>query len=147
MSNLTNLPIAQLGPVFKEQGNRITTGLGGPNGVLAGQAVYCDSTAGTSSPTTTATAGMYQFRGIAMQSAGHKQGFDILSRGFMGGVDLSSLAYDALVYLSDTPGMLSSTPGTNTVCVGRVVPSSDFDVETGGPSKLLFIDSLEAGNW
>jgi hypothetical protein len=59
------------------------------------------------------------------------------------GFDLSSLAYDALVYLSDTPGKLSTAAGSHSSIAGRVAAMTDRDPVTGKPSKLLFVRPSE----
>lgn len=94
----------------------------------SGKAALADANAGS---------GAEKFRGIALSGVGAGQGVSIVKRGHVSGYDLSSLAYDALVYLSDTAGALSDTPSTtNSVPVGRVVALSDSN-----PSKVLYIDA------
>jgi hypothetical protein len=147
MANLTVLPIQQIGPLFKCESTRIITAIVGASGFVAGYSYYLDPTTGTFLPTSTLTSGLYQFRGLALETGGKGQGLDILQEGYVGGYDLSALNYDALVYLSDTVGQLSSTAGTNTVIVGRVCAVSDRDPVTGLPSKVLFVSSNMRGNW
>jgi len=147
MATLTVLPLQQIGPLYKHEGNRITSFLAGVGGIVAGQPFYVDPTTGTALPTTSATAGKYQFRGIALETVGAGQGFDGIGEGYVGGIDVSGLAYDALVYLGDTAGTLNSAVGTNTVCVGRVCPISDRDPATGLPSKILYVKSNQNSNW
>lgn len=72
--------------------------------------------------------GKQQFRGIILEAAGAGQGTSLLTKGKVWGFDLSSLAYDALVYLADAVGTYVDTAGTMTVIVGRVVPLSDRDL-------------------
>lgn len=87
-------------------------------------------------------AGKHQFRGIFLEAAGSGQGTSLLERGTVGGYDVSGMAYDALVYLSDTVGTLSSTAGTATIVVGRVVPMSDDDL-----TKVIEIDTVFTADW
>lgn len=49
---------------------------------------------------------------------------------------LASLAYGALVYLSDTEGRLADAAGTVSVTIGRVLPLWDNDP----PTKMLDFD-------
>jgi hypothetical protein len=79
--------------------------------------------------------GKHQFRGIFLQAAGAGQATSLLERGAIGGYDVSGMAYDAPVYLSDTAGALADAAGTATVIVGRVVPMSDKDL-----TKVIDID-------
>lgn len=107
-----------------------------------GAATYMAST-GKYGAARAGTAGKQQFRGIALQACGAAQGTSILQRGAIGGFDVSGLAYDALVYLSDTAGgLLSTTAGTMTVPVGRVVPMSDASL-----TKVIFIDVSLLAQW
>ena len=70
------------------------------------------------------------------------QGVSLLERGAIGGYDVSGLAYDALVYLSDTAGALADAAGTATVVCGRVVPMSDKDL-----TKVIEIDVSYLTAW
>ena len=81
-------------------------------------------------------AGKQQFRGISLGKGGAGQGISLLKRGKVAGFDLSALAYDAPVYLSDTVGRLADTAGTLSVLVGRVVALTDSD-----RTKVLYIEA------
>lgn len=74
------------------------------------------------------SSGKQQFRGIILEAGGAGQGLSMVTRGKVWGFDLSTLAYDALVYLSDTLGAYADAAGTMTVIVGRVAPLSDRDL-------------------
>jgi hypothetical protein len=65
-------------------------------------------------------AGKQQCRGICLDQAAAGESARILEDGWCDGFDLSGLARDAPVYLSDTAGALATTAGTMTVVVGRV---------------------------
>lgn len=54
------------------------------------------------------------------------------------GLVLAALDFGAAVYISDT-GTLSSTAGTDSIVVGRVVPGMS-ERSTSAPKKLLAID-------
>lgn len=109
--------------------------------VANGQPAYLAST-GKYGLADANAAGKQQFRGIFLQAAGAGQGTAILERGAIGGFDVSGLAYDALVYLSDTVGKLADAAGTMTVPVGRVVPMSDSDL-----TKVIEIDVAVLTTW
>jgi hypothetical protein len=89
-------------------------------------------------------AGTSQFNGIAIPtknsgySAGVGQAVELIEEGEVEGFDLSGLAYEAPVYLSDTAGKLADAAGTKSVVVGRVVPTSERDA-SGNPRKLLYV--------
>ena len=94
----------------------------------SGKAALADANAGS---------GAEKFRGLALTKVGASQGVSVLKRGHVYGFDLSSLAYDALVYLSDTAGALADAPSTtSSVPVGRVVALSDSNL-----TKVLYIDA------
>jgi hypothetical protein len=78
-----------------------------------------------------------QFRGLALEKGGTRQGVSLLKRGHVAGFDLSALAYGAKVYLSDTAGAIADTPSaTKSVVIGQVVPMSDSDA-----TKILYVDA------
>ena len=87
-------------------------------------------------------AGKQQARGLFIEAAGANGGSTLLKRGRVGGFDLSALAYDALVYLSDTAGALDTAAGTMSVTIGRVVPMSDSDY-----TKVLYVDCSWITTW
>lgn len=107
-----------------------------------GAAAYLAST-GKYGAARAGTAGKQQFRGIILQAAGAGQGTSLLEKGAIGGFNVSAMAYDALVYLSDTAGgLLADAAGTMTVPVGRVVPMSDRDL-----TKVIEIDVSVLTTW
>lgn len=91
--------------------------------IVAGAAVRID-TAGkfTNAKGTDATEA--RAYGIATKTVGAGEGLTAVKRGIMDGWDLSGLAYDAPVYLSDTDGRLADSAGTVSVIVGRVYPGT-----------------------
>jgi hypothetical protein len=132
MADLT-LTAAQIAPVFPHDakiydiiaGVAVTAGQAVRENT-SGKAALCDANAGS---------GAEKFYGLALKTKGIGQGLSVLKEGHVYGFDLSSLAYGALVYLSDTAGALADTPSTtNSVPVGFVAPLSDSDV-----TKVLYI--------
>lgn len=73
--------------------------------------------------------------GLALEKAGTRQAVSVLKRGVVGGFDLSAVAYGAKIYLSDTAGKLSTTAGTTSVVVGKVIAASDPLL-----TKVLYLD-------
>ena len=101
-----------------------------PSGVLPGHALYqraSDGAYGLASATVSGTAG---FRGIALTRAVPSGTLSIMVRGRAWGYDLSAVAYDALVYLGNVPGTISTVPVGVRVPVGRVKW-----VNEAGPNK------------
>lgn len=87
---------------------------------------------------------LVQARGVALNSAAAGQVVNVCKKGFLYGFTVSGLAYDSLVYLSDTAGALDTSPGSTTVQCGRVMMLSDYPTLT----KVLYVDFLWRGpNW
>lgn len=114
--------------------------------ITAGQSVYVNSS-GTVDLGDANAAGKEQFRGIALQTVGAGQAVDVLERGVCEGFAISGLAYDALVYQSDTAGSLAdAASGTKTIRVGRVVPTTTRD-SSGNIKKILYVQADMLNNW
>lgn len=92
-----------------------------------GEAVYLNAS-GTVDLCDTNAAGKQQFRGIALEGVGAGQPVSILIEGILYGFDVSGVAYDGLVYASDTAGAIADAAGTMTVNVGRVIALPDDDL-------------------
>lgn len=108
--------------------------------ITVGQAVYIDSN-GRAGIADANTAGKQQFRGIAVKVQGNA--VSVLKKGRLYGYDLSSMAYDAIAYLSDTAGSLADAASiTKTVNCGRVVPLSDSD-----RTKVLYVEADWLRDW
>lgn len=99
-----------------------------------GQATYLNSSGKAALAIATA-AGTVKTGGIALETAGTRQGVSILKKGKVAGFAVSGLAYGALIYSSDTAGSLADAAGTSSQVVGKVVPMSDSDL-----TKVIFFD-------
>jgi len=106
----------------------------------AGQALYLTSS-GTYGLADANDSGLEQFRGIALEAGGAGQGVSMLRRGEVAGYTLAG-AHDDVIYLSDTSGALSTTAGTMTVQVGRLVCLTNAD-----KTKLIYIDADMQREW
>lgn len=62
-----------------------------------------------------------------------------IRKGVVDGLALTALAYDAIVYLSDTDKKFADAAGTVSTIVGRVIPGTATTTGTAY-DKLLFID-------
>ena len=109
--------------------------------IEAGQAVYQTST-GTVGLADANGSGTLQFRGIALTGGGSGQAISVLKRGHVYGFDLSALDEDALLYLSDTAGDLSSTVGSTTINCGRVTRLTDANA-----SQVAYIEADWLRDW
>jgi len=101
--------------------------------ITQGQALY-QTTAGKAAPADANASGLQQFRGIALNAAGAGQAVSVLVRGHVAGFTVSGMNGDALVYLSDTVGVLADGVGTMTVNCGRVTCLPD-----GSLTKVIYI--------
>ncbi len=104
--------------------------------LTAGQAVYINSN-GKVAKSNGGAAGTAKFRGVALESVGAGQAVSVMFEGEIGGFTVSGLAYDAVVYLSDTAGAFDTAAGTVSVVAARVVPMSDKDL-----TKVLWLDGF-----
>ena len=102
--------------------------------ITAGKGVYINS-AGKVDLASGGAAGTSRIAGIALNAAGAGQAVSVLIRGHIAGFALSGLAYDAVLYVSNTAGSLGDAAGTVSVTVGRVVPLSDKAL-----TKVLYVD-------
>ena len=103
--------------------------------ITAGQPVY-QTSAGKAGIADANAAGKQQFRGIALKTTAAGKACPVLKYGFLSGFVLSGVAYDGIVYLSDTAGSLADAAGTMTVNCGRVVGMTDPDI-----TKILFVNA------
>jgi hypothetical protein len=130
MADIT-VTAAQVALCFPDKSERVD--IIAVEAITAGQAVYQD-TNGKAGVADANAAGKQQFRGIALSSAGAGQAVSVLVRGHVYGFTVSGMNGDALAYLSDTAGALSTTVGTMTVNCGRVTCLTD-----GNLTKVLYI--------
>lgn len=109
--------------------------------ITAGQPVY-QTSAGKAGIADANAAGKQQVRGIALYDTVAGKPCAILRRGYIAGYALSGVAYDGIVYLSDTAGSLDDAAGTMTVNIGRVESLNDPDL-----TKVLFVDCDHLRAW
>ena len=79
--------------------------------------------------------GERQVRGIALEGGAAGEFVSMLRYGIVAGFVISGMAYDAILYQSDTAGALADGVGTVTVPVGLVVPLADSSL-----TKVLFFN-------
>jgi hypothetical protein len=109
--------------------------------VHPGQAARLDTSNGKLTKSNGTTAPEARLLGIATGGVANVAGLPVtvIRKGVVDGYDLSGLAYDAPVYLSDTDGALADAAGTVSVVVGRVIPATAVNLGTAN-DKLLFVD-------
>lgn len=112
--------------------------------ITAGMAVQIDAN-GKWALTNAAVVGTARFFGVAVKSVPAGMPVTAIRRGILDGYNLDALAFDALVYLSDTAGRLGvATDGTIDVAVARVIPGLAVTLGTT-PDKLLYVDHVMLG--
>lgn len=131
---------AQIGPIFPEAAEIFD--VIAAEAITAGAALHQVAASGRFGLADANAAGKQQFRGLALMKKGANQAVSILKRGHVGGFDVSALAYDAPVYLSDTVGELDTAAGTLAVQVGRVVAMPD-----AARTKVLYIEADWLRTW
>lgn len=107
--------------------------------IEAGAAVRLDTSTGKFTNANGSAAGEARIYGIAVKSVAAGEAVTAIRKGVLDGFDIAALAYDAVVYLSDTDGTLGSTAGTVSTVVGRVIPAFATTLGTAA-DKLLFVD-------
>ena len=112
--------------------------------ITAGMAVRIDTSAGTFTKANGSTAAEGRAYGIATRTVAARQAVTAVRKGVMDGWDLSGLAYDADVFLSDTDGRLDTATGTVNVKVGKVIPGSGAAIGSGF-DKMLAVDLTQSG--
>lgn len=103
--------------------------------ITAGQVLFVN-TSGTVELADANAAGEQQTRAMALEAAGAGQGLSILEEGEVYGFTLTSQAYDAPIFQSDTAGALADAAGTLTVPVGIVKALSN----NGTMTKVLYFN-------
>lgn len=107
--------------------------------IVAGAPVRLDTATGKFTNSNGTTAPEARVWGIATRSAAAGEAVTAIRRGLLDGYDLSGLAYDAPVYLSDTDGRLDTAAGTVSTPIGRVVPGTSVTTVTAY-DKILSVE-------
>jgi hypothetical protein len=107
--------------------------------ITAGMVVRLDTSTGKFTKANATLAAEKRAYGIATETVVAGQALTAIRKGIMDGYDLSGLAYDANVYMSDTDGMLADAAGTIEALAGRVIPGTATTLGTAY-DKLLMVD-------
>lgn len=126
------LTAAQIAPVNETEYEAWT--LITAEAITVGQAVAVN-TAGKWALADASSGAQNNVRGIALKGAGAGEALTAIVHGSVAGFTLSGLAYDAVVYLSNTAGALATSAGDVSLVVGRVKPMSDSDI-----TKVLYVN-------
>lgn len=105
-----------------------------------GDAVRIDTATGKWTKAKGTDAAEARVYGVLVSKDGAGTAGTAIRKGVLDGFDLSALAYDAAVYLSDTDGKLEGTDApTVDVIMGRVIGGFATTLGTAA-DKLLFLD-------
>ena len=107
--------------------------------VTAGMAVRLDTTTGKWTKAKGTEAAEARIWGVATKTVAAGMPLTAIRKGVMDGWDLSAMAYDDPVYLSDTDGRLSTVAGTVSTVVGRVIPGTSTTLGTAY-DKILSVE-------
>lgn len=107
--------------------------------IVAGAPVRLDTATGRWTNANGSSAGEARAKGIATKSVQAGEGLTAIQSGIMDGYDLTALAYDAQVFVSDTDGRLGDAAGTVSVVAGRVIPGFATTLGTAA-DKLLEVN-------
>jgi hypothetical protein len=105
--------------------------------ITAGMPVRID-TAGKFTAANGSSAGEARIWGIATQTVAAGLPVTAVRRGYMDGWDLSAMAFDADVFLSNTDGRLDTAAGTVNVVVGTVIAATGVTLGTAF-DKILHV--------
>ncbi len=130
MADIAKLTTRSINPVFAETAE--IRDFREAETLAVGDVVYVTS-AGKVAKADANAAGKQQARGIVVSKIGTT--VSVMKKGYLGGFDLSGLAYDAQVFLSDTAGSLADAAGTLSVPCGRVSCFTNPTLE-----KILYVD-------
>ncbi len=112
--------------------------------IVAGAPVRIDGTTGKFVNSNAATLAASRIYGVAVRTVAAGEAVTAIRYGIFDGFDLSGLAYDANVYLSNTAGRLADAIGTITSIIGKVIPT--WGVTTGtAADKLMLVDASGGG--
>lgn len=133
MADIT-VTAAQVGVVFPEKAEIYP--YVGAETITAGQICFVD-TNGKLQLADADASGEQQARVLALNGGGAGQAIDGLKQGHVYGYTLTSQAYDAPLFLSNTTGALADAAGTLTVPLGIVAPLTDGPTIT----KVLYFSA------
>jgi hypothetical protein len=106
--------------------------------IVAGAPVRFDTATGKFTNANGTLAAEARIYGVAVRTVPAGMAVTAVRRGYLDGFDLSGMAYDAAVYLSDTDGRLDTAAGTVSTVVGRVAPAFATTLGTAA-DKLLYV--------
>jgi hypothetical protein len=110
------------------------------SGMTAGTAVGIDAATGNAMKAKATTAALAECKGIRIGYSSTDGA--VVRKGTIDiGDALDALQFGAKVYLSDTDGLLSDTPGTVNKVIGEVVPQrQNVPTSSNTPDKALRVD-------
>lgn len=124
---------SKVAPVFADRAEIITVIAG--ESIEYGDPVFIQTTTGKLLGSDGAAAAAAKFAGYALSKGGAGQAIDVLKKGHLYGLGLTSLAYGAATYVADGGGTADAA-GTVSVQTGVVVPLTD-----AARTKVLYVEA------
>lgn len=107
--------------------------------LVVGDAVRIDTTTGKWTGANGSSAGEARIWGVLASVDAAGAVGTAIRKGVLDGFNLTSQAYDAAIYISNTDKTLADSAGTTSVVVGRVIPAFATTLGTAA-DKLLHVD-------
>ena len=105
--------------------------------VVAGAPVRLDTTSGKFTNANGSSAGEARAYGIATRTVVANEPLTAVAVGVVDGLDVSALAFDAALYLSNTDGRIADAAGTVSTIVGRVIPATGANLSASAYDKIV----------
>lgn len=131
---------AKIAPVFPEKAEIYD--FIAAEAITAGQPVYFVAASGKVGLADANGSGTIQFRGVALTTVAAGSAVSVLKKGHVYGYTITSLNYDAILYLSNTAGSFADSAGGTTVNCGRVVALSESSL-----TKVVYIEADWLRTW
>lgn len=107
--------------------------------IVAGAAVRIDVANGRFTNANATSAAEVRVYGIATKTVAAGEPVTAVRKGVLDGYVLDALAYDQVVFVSNTDGRLDDAAGTVSTPAGRVIPGQNVNLGVG-LDRFLFID-------
>lgn len=134
------LTAAQVEPAYPSNAE-IYTGIAAAT-ITKGQILYLNSS-GNLDLADANGSGTLQVRGMALNGAAAGEVVEYLKRGIVYGFTVSSIAYDAPIYLSNTAGALADAAGGTSINCGRIT----LIQSSGTLTKVLYFEADWLRTW
>lgn len=109
--------------------------------ITAGQAVRIDTATGKATKANATLAAEARIYGVALKTVAAGEPVTVLRCGVLDGYDVSGMAFDDDVFLSNTDGTLADAAGTVSTVVGKVIAAHAVTIGTAF-DQLMYVNCL-----